>query len=184
MRLFVAVYPPIELARAWLSRVGAMGGSAAALPEHRASPEAQVHLTLRFIGERREQELDEVVESVQRSASGIGVFTLTGLGLITLPRRGPARLIAIETDTPPPLLELHRRLAVRLARKARKDGGDRFTPHVTLARLREESRGYRLAVPLEGEEERRGFEVREIALMRSVLHATGAEHREVVRVGV
>ncbi|MCA9288130.1 MAG: RNA 2',3'-cyclic phosphodiesterase [Phycisphaerales bacterium] len=174
LRLFVSIDPPPECVAALLSAADEIEG----LPERRPTPPEHVHLTLQFIGDRAERELDETVESIRRSAGGIGPFALRTERLITLPRRGPARLIAAETDSPAPLLELQRRLAHRLARRTRQDAGDRFTPHMTLARFRGEARGVRIDAPLAAPIE---FDVREIVLKRSVLHPNGAEHRVVER---
>lgn len=184
MRLFVALYPPPDVAQAMLALLSDAEHAAGPLPTHRATPVSQVHMTLQFIGERREQDVDDVIESVRRSASGIGSFTLTPTRLITLPEQGPPRLIALQTDAPPPLLELQRRLATRLARKTRKQAGDRFVPHFTLARFTEDATGLGPNVPMDASPNAGAVDVGEIVLMRSVLHAAGAEHREVARVSV
>jgi 2'-5' RNA ligase len=174
-RLFVAAYPPPALARAALERIGSLG-----LPEHRATPGEQVHLTLQFIGDTDPRELDAVRESVARSASGLAAFELTPARLITLPKRGPSRLVALETDAPPGVLELHRRLAHRLASETRKDAADRFLPHLTLCRFRRPARGVRVDEGVELDP----FVVPEIRLMRSVLRPEGAEHRVVEAFGL
>ena len=176
LRLFVAIYPPAEVAEALLASVREHE-----LDDHRMTPAEQVHLTLQFIGERGKKELDDVIESVERSASGIGAFELTPLRLITLPERGRPRLIAAETDAPAGLMELQRRLAQRLARSPRGKPGDRFTPHLTLCRFAKHGRHERVGAELELV----SFGVSEIKLMRSVLLPERAQHREVraVRLG-
>ena len=110
LRLFVAIYPPPELSQQLIETVKQMD-----LPAHRLTPEAQVHMTVQFIGDTPARELDATVESVMRAASGLTAFDLTPMELIALPERGPARLIAAQTDSPPQLMELQRRLASRLA---------------------------------------------------------------------
>jgi 2'-5' RNA ligase len=179
LRLFVAVYPPPERAEAMLEaarRIGERGGA----PAWRLTPLAQIHLTLQFIGDRREGELDETLESVRRSGAGIGGFVLTPRRMVTLPERPPTRLIAVETDAPAPLLELQRRLAARLARRARREAGDRFRPHLTVCRFRGDSASFVVDEAVEVG----GFEVREIVVVASVLSAGGAEHRAIERVGL
>lgn len=171
IRLFVAVYPPAEVAAAM---IGSLAGLE--LPPMRLTPHDQVHLTLQFIGERTQRELPEVHESVERSAAGLAVFALAPLRLVSLPERGPARLIACETDGPPPLLEIHRRLALRLARSPRERSGDRFLPHLTLARFSSPSQ-VRVALPVEVPE----FAVTSISLRRSILKPGGAVHAELAR---
>lgn len=168
LRLFVAIYPPPEFAGSALALLEGID----ALPPHRASPADQVHLTAQFIGETDPRRLDAVRESVARAASGLGPCAVYAERLIALPRRGLARLVALETDAPPPLIELHRRLASRLARKPRKDASDRFVPHLTLCRFRAPTPGFRLDRPAPIG----GFKVHEVRLMRSLLRPEGAEH--------
>jgi 2'-5' RNA ligase len=168
LRLFVGIYPTPEFAASALALLDGIGE----LPPRRASPAAQIHLTAQFIGETDPRRLEAVRESVARAASGLGSFSITVERLITLPRRGPARLVAVETDAPPPLVELHRRLVSRLARKPRKEASDRFVPHLTLCRFRAPTPGLRFERPAPIG----GFEVREVRLMRSLLRPEGAEH--------
>ena len=169
MRLFVALYPPAEVAEALLAVTAGLD-----LPPHRLVPAGQVHVTVQFIGERDPRELDDIAESVRRSAAGLGPFTLTPQRLITLPTRGPRRLVAAETDAPAPLPELKQRLVTRLA-KPGKRGSRGFLPHLTLLRFRRPAPGASVppAVP-----DATAFRVDRVALMRSTLHPSGARHEE------
>lgn len=174
LRLFVAAHPPPEFACALLEALAPLG-----LPAHRAVPAAQIHLTLQFIGDTPAKRLPDVVESVERSCSGLEAFTLTPLRLIALPQTGPARLIAVETDAPAALLELHRRLAHRLAKNARERPGDKFLPHLTLCRFTVPGPApASLPAPLSIG----AFQVSHATLLRSVLLPEGAEHRPVTRI--
>jgi RNA 2',3'-cyclic 3'-phosphodiesterase len=174
LRLFVAVHPPRELAEAWLRLVGGLGPPP--LPPHRLTPVEQIHLTMQFIGDTPAKRLDATTESVERATAGVAAFPLTPERLIVLPERGPARLIAMETDAPPSLLELQRRLAVRLATNVRSDApGRTFRPHLTLCRFRSPSRYILPSVEVEPA----SFEVERIVLMRSTLSPQGAMHHEV-----
>lgn len=149
------------------------------LPPHRATPLRQVHLTALFVGDTRSDELPGVEESVRRAVSGIGSFDLTPRKLISLPAHGPARLIAVETDAPPRLLEIHRRLASRLARRPAERDPDGFRPHLTLCRFAGSgARGFSLdetvVMP--------AFPAGRVDLVESVLHSTGAEYRTLLSV--
>ncbi|MHC4107172.1 MAG: RNA 2',3'-cyclic phosphodiesterase [Planctomycetota bacterium] len=170
LRLFVAIYPPPELARAMLDALNDLE-----LPEHRLTPVEQVHLTLQFIGNVPQQDLESTVESIEHATGGLAAFEMTPKTLIALPMRGPARLVAAETDAHATLLEIQRRLATRLARRPRHNAGDRFRPHLTLCRFKKPSRIARadraLSLP--------GFAVTRVVLMRSTLTQRGAEHAEV-----
>lgn len=169
-RLFVAAYPPRALVEAWLRTL-----SRTPLPEHRAVPIDQVHLTLQFIGDTPAKELDAVIESVDRSCAGLRQCTLTPREWIALPERGPARLVALETDAPPTLLELQRRLTRRLAMNVRANPSKGFLPHLTLCRFRSPTR---LNAPLPELDPSTSvpFDVSQVVLMRSMLRPEGAEH--------
>ncbi len=170
LRLFVAIYPPSDLSGRLLGSLQAHD-----LPEHRSVPADQVHMTLHFIGDVPAKQLDATIESVQRATSGISVFDLTVRRLITLGQRGSARLVAAETDRPPQLLEIHRRLVTRLARSPRRNPADRFRPHLTLCRFKKPVMGVQLHSPLDVEP----FRVQQVVLMKSTLRPDGAQHHEV-----
>lgn len=172
LRLFVAIYPPEDARRALLREVRKLSP-----PKHRETPLDQVHMTLQFIGETPRRDLDSVQESFERSAAGLPGFTLTPTRLITLPHRGHPRLIAAETDSPPALLEMQRRLVSRLARNPRASKSDRFTPHLTLCRFT----GSAHATPVDHPLGAPPFPVDHIRLVRSILWQEGAVHTEVSR---
>lgn len=170
MRLFVALYPPEDARRAALRALQKLDPPPDA--RHRACPLEQVHMTVHFIGDTAERELDRTLESVQRSAAGLAPFDLAPLRLVTLPERGRPRLIALETDAPPTLLEIQRRLVQRLARSPRARTGDRFRPHLTLCRFTASANPRPVDAPVSLP----AFRISELVLMRSILRPTGAEH--------
>jgi RNA 2',3'-cyclic 3'-phosphodiesterase len=172
LRLFVAAYPPAEVARALLDQLAAMS-----LKDIRLSPLEQVHLTLQFIGDTEVRDLPAVKESVDRAAAGLSTASVEVPGLISLPERGRARLVAAELEAHPALLELHRRLARRLAKNARERSSDRFLPHMTLGRFPSGS-GDRVEAPVSIPLR---FEVSDAVLVQSILRPQGAEHRPVAR---
>lgn len=172
-RLFVALYPPPETARRALSLLATRP-----LPNHRATREDQLHLTLFFVGDTDPRQLNETIESVRRSASGIGPITLTPRALVSLPEHAPPRLLALETDSPPNLLELQRRLSHRLSRRPHR-ADERFLPHFTLCRYATPGgEAVHDAVSIAA------FAVERIALVESVLRPAGAEHRVVESVSL
>lgn len=171
LRLFVAIHPPGATVHAMFA---AMEKLSSPLPPHRVTPAGQVHLTVQFIGDTPAKDVDATIESVERSAAGLNTFALTPRRLITLPQGGPARLVAMETDSPATLLELHRRLVARLARPAKGRRGHEFVPHLTMCRFTSPTNEAKVdqAVKIEP------FPVTRITLMRSVLAPEGAVHHE------
>lgn len=172
LRLFVAVYPPIETARAMLAFVRELK-----LNDCRQTHASNVHLTLQFIGDTPTKDLDGVTESVERSCSGLAPFELKPERLISLPKRCP-RLFAVQTSAPPALLEIQRRLARRLAQHARAKPGDRFLPHLTVARSQKGAHPPETDQPISLDP----FVVDEILVMRSILDPSGARHECIVSV--
>jgi len=171
LRLFVAAYPSHESARAMLKALEKLSA-----PPHKVTPREQVHLTIQFIGDVPVRDLEATTESVQRAASGLERFMLQPRRLISLPERGPARLIAAETDAPASLMELQRRLAIRLASHVREKDDRPYRPHLTLCRFRAPVMRFTLEEVVDIE----GSEVSRIVLMRSALSPTGAQHHEVM----
>lgn len=171
LRLFAAIYPPPSRSQAMLDLLPPLQ-----LPPHRATPPDQLHMTVQFIGDTPSAELDATIESVQRAVAGLKPFDLAPSHLIALPERGPARLVAVETNLHPTLMEIHRRLVTRLARTVRARDAERFRPHLTLCRFRSPSRGVRLEQDLSLPP----FTVDRVRLMRSTLDSQGAIHHEVI----
>ena len=168
LRLFVALYPPPEVAASLLAALTPL-----TLPDHRVTPADHVHLTLMFIGDRRAKELREVRESVERSASGLGAFELTPQRLITIPtpsQGGPPRLVAATTSSPPALLEIQRRLATRLARPDERHKA--YLPHITLCRYAHEATSDPIDQPITIAP----FRVDRVQLMSSFITRAGAKH--------
>lgn len=173
LRLFVALYPPADISRALLQALESLP-----LPPARKTSLSNIHLTLQFVGDVPARALEPTKESVIRSAAGLTAFRLTPRRLVSLPLRAHPRLIAAETDSPAPLLELQRRLAHRLASNSREKPGDRFLPHFTLCRFVPGPRPQEIDHPID----LTPFEVTEIVLMRSTLHPSGAEHHPLLQV--
>lgn len=167
MRCFVAILPPVEVR---VALAGVLDGRA--LPRGRGVPAENLHLTLVFIGDVHAKALRDVKESVERSASGVGAFTLRVNGLVTIPTPedgGPPRLIAARTDAPAGLLEAQRRLVTRLARPKKNGRFTRFLPHVTLYRYAHGASSDAFDDPLDGP----SFTVDRIVLMESRQTAAG-----------
>lgn len=169
MRLFVSIDPPADIADQ-LARITALAG----WPGARATAADHIHLTAHFIGEVGARDLERTLESVDRAAAGLGSFTITLNRLSPLPDAEAPRLVAAIADRPPPLMELHRRLVHRLARRPRE--GDRFDPHLTLARFPQPPGPL---PPLPALPAGLSFRVEHAAVKQSVLHPSGAEHRTI-----
>ncbi len=181
LRLFVAIYPPPEQAMA-------LRAVAAPLirPVDRLVPVEQVHLTLVFLGPVARREVKGVLESMGRArvgVSGTGGLAMRPRGLVRLPQRGPARVLAATTDLPSGLAEVQKRLAQRLTLPRRGSKTETFLPHLTLARFDQQSTPP--TDPLPGLPEaivRSPIVPEHMCLMRSVQTSAGTRHEELGRV--
>lgn len=170
LRIFVAVYPPPDAASSLVHTFNEQGlqGVRTVQPDH-------VHMTVQFIGDTARSELERVQESVARSVSGLEPALLVCRRIASSPSRRP-HLAAALFEPNPTISELHRRLAIRLARP-RARGERAFAPHMTLARYKAGVH-HALAVALPAPV---SFRVHEAVLVSSVLRPGGAEHAPLER---
>lgn len=127
MRLFVALDLP-ETVKAQLALI------ACGLPGARWEQTAQLHLTLRFIGEADGGELKEIRACLAAVCCQPFPLQLKGIGFFP-PRQEPHTLWA-GLEKSEPLLRLHKKIESVLAAVGFPPEQRKFAPHVTLARLR------------------------------------------------
>jgi len=99
-----------------------------------------LHLTLAFLGDVPDAKLTTLNEEIAHAIQEFSPFQMTARGLGAFPSAARAQTVWIDLETAGPLLPL-RAAVVEATRKAGcppKD--DRFTPHVTIARARRDSR--------------------------------------------
>ncbi len=128
-RLFTAIEVPKEIGMMLSGLRGGIHGARWITPEN-------YHLTLRFIGdidERTANEVAGVLDFVERPS-----FSLTLTGLDQFGGKKPRALFA-SVQPSPVLIELQAEQERMMQRIGLPPEGRRFTPHVTLARLRDAS---------------------------------------------
>lgn len=133
-RLFVA----LELPEGMRAAIEAWGATALADPALRRVAPESLHITLAFLGYRPEKEIDRIAATVRESSAPAPWIEL--LDPEPRPRRGRARLFALPVLSPgAEILQagLQHNLVEAGQHEAEKRG---FWPHVTLARVRPESR--------------------------------------------
>lgn len=143
VRMFVALDLP-EMVR---EDVAAWGERALADPAlRRVSPES-LHITLAFLGNRPEEDVERIAEAIEEAADRPVLLELGGP--VGRPARGRPRLIALPVlHGPVPGLE------ERLSEILRSEGLYKhqkrpFWPHLTVARVRAEGRGSRRPMGVE-----------------------------------
>lgn len=136
-RLFIAVMLPDE-ARARLARMARL------LEAHHAilrpvRPEA-LHVTLRFLGEQTVEHERLAAEACAAAAAGVTAFPLSIGGFGAFPNERRPRVVwlglRVGADS---LIALHRRVQDELIRRRVVLEREELVPHLTLARVRQES---------------------------------------------
>ncbi len=171
MRLFVGLTLPSHIRRS-------LGSLCSGLPGARWVDEANLHMTIRFIGEVDGPAAEDL--SAELAAVRAPGFDLAfdGLGSFASGRR--VRAVWAAAEPVPALLHLHHKIEAAVAGAGFEPEHRKFKPHVTLARLNKgspgrvgeylESRGGFSAAP---------FPVRAFTLFRSHLGSAGAQYAEV-----
>jgi 2'-5' RNA ligase len=129
IRLFTGLEIPPDLAESLATLRGGLPGA-------RWIDSENYHLTLRFIGdidERLAQEIAALLRQVRRPQ-----FDLRFDGLTSFGGRKPRAIVAA-AEPVAPLMELQAEHERLLQRVGLEPEGRKFTPHVTLARLRDSS---------------------------------------------
>ena len=169
IRLFVAIALPAAV-RAALARLQCgVAGARWVVPEN-------LHLSLRFIGEVDGETAQDVVDALERVDGVPFELSLGGVGHFGDRRR--ARVLWAGVRKSEPLAALRARVERALARAGLAPEGRRFSPHVTLARLKGvpvRELGPYLAAnePFRTE----AFPVTGLVLFSSHLGHTGAQYR-------
>ena len=167
-RLFVAIDLPEEVKRG-------VAGITGNLPGARWVPGNQLHLTLRFIGEADEA-LFQAIKTILTGVRGAS-FSLALKGVGHFPPGKYPRVLWVGMEQSGPLLELQHAVESALAAAGIAPDERRFSPHITLARLKETP-----AAAVAACEERFGafraepFPVEEFHLYSSTLTREGAIH--------
>jgi RNA 2',3'-cyclic 3'-phosphodiesterase len=168
-RLFIALALPDAVLRSLEPFARGLGDVRWLTPD-------QQHLTLRFIGEVDQGRLDEVAEALAL-VDGVPLeLRLEGLG--HFPPRGEPRVLWVGVARNPALASLKRRIDRALAAVGVAPEGRKFTPHVSIARLRGPLSQDRLATWLMRHSLYRSetFPVSDFHLFSSWLKPYGAEY--------
>ncbi|HJQ71651.1 MAG TPA: RNA 2',3'-cyclic phosphodiesterase [Blastocatellia bacterium] len=137
---------------------------------------SNIHLTIKFLGDVMPSRLDRVRQATERSVISITPFEIEvgGAGCFPSPR-SPRVLWVGLAAIPDPLKQLHEKLEAELFREGFPRESKRFSPHLTIGRVRDPRNGSRLAEELQARGfEREKFQAREIIVMKSELNPSGS----------
>jgi 2'-5' RNA ligase len=167
-RLFVAIDPPFGIREH-------LGALCCGLPGARWVEPEQLHLTLRFIGDVDGSVLNRVQDTLAEVRAGAFSLRLEGIGFF--PPRGSPRVVWVGIMKNEQLLHLHNRIETVLVRAGLAPEDRKYSPHITLARLKN-TPASRIGAYLaqHGLFITEEFQVNEFLLYSSVLNSRGARH--------
>jgi 2'-5' RNA ligase len=178
VRCFVAIELPAEV-KTGLRDIQAKLKSGSQAPVKWVDPEG-VHLTLKFLGGVDAAQIDPITAAMKEAARGVSPFSLKVEGLGAFPNLRRVQVVWVgvsgEVDR---LADLQQRLESNLAELGFAPEKRRFTPHLTLARVRDqaslaEREGLGQLIAATKFEAATAFPVAELSLMRSQLTREGA----------
>ena len=168
-----------------------LAGARSLLPELRGLrwiPEAQLHFTLKFLGDVDEDRIGDARAATLAAARGSGPpfrLALGGLGLF--PPRGPARVVwAGCRDGTEALVALAAAVDEAFASAGFPTEPRPFSAHLTIARVRDLDAGRRLSrfLPSVPEEPFGAVTVSSLVLFRSDLAPRGPDYTELLRAAI
>jgi len=168
-RLFIAVDLPDGLREN-------LASMSFGIPGARWVPPEQLHLTVRFIGEvdgSLYRDIKDVLDQIHFTSFRL---QLKGVGYFP-PRRAP-RVLWVGVEKSGELLQLKKKIDATLLRLKLEPEGRKFSPHITLARLKN-SPVQKIANFLAGNGlfRQEPFQVEDFKLYSSILSTKGAYHK-------
>ena len=157
----------------------------AAVPHAKASwgREANLHLTLKFLGEIPQTSVSDFSQAASRVVVDATPFSIQLEETGAFPSHGQARVLWLGINDPSgKLVDLHGRLETESANSGFAKETRPFHPHLTIARLRQPDRARALAVAHKQMEfESVQIDVTELVVIRSELSSDGSKYTIVSR---
>jgi 2'-5' RNA ligase len=125
LRLFVGLSLPKEVRKILLSRMGGV-------PDARWQDDRQLHLTLRFLGNVKENQATDIDLALRGLPFEPFELQLEGTGLFGTLRK--PRMIWAGVDPIAPLVAIQRKIEAVVTRAGLPTETRKYTPHITMAR--------------------------------------------------
>lgn len=134
LRTFAALVPPADV----IDHLDSfLDSRRSAEPDWRWTRPEHFHITLAFMADAREPDLDEYDDHLVLALDGISAPEVALAGAVTFPNPAEARVLAVGAKSGDDVLQ---RIATKARNAAVASGieveGDRFRPHLTVARTR------------------------------------------------
>ncbi len=164
-RLFIGIDPPALIKDQLLLLQGAVSAA-------RWQTRAQLHLTLRFIGEVDRHQAQDVSAAMHSLSHPALALSLSGAGLFD--KNGKVHTLYVGVSPEAQLKTLHNKVDQALVRVGIAPEKKAYLPHITLARLNHHRADLASFMALQGGVASAPFEVTDICLYESTLTRDGA----------
>jgi len=143
----------------------------------------KLHLTLKFLGDANDEQIEKLTVSIEKIAAEISSFALRVSGVGIFPSARNARILWLGLiDESKSLLKLNELLESECERIGFPREKRSFKPHLTVARLREPAKSVELVkTHLQSDFPRVGFGVEEIIIYQSRLLPRGSLYTPLVK---
>jgi len=135
MRIFIAIEIPQNI-RVKITEITDYLQSKTSPTAVKWSEYENLHLTIKFIGETKQEKIEEITKVLSQSLAHQAPFSLEIGGLGMYPNNTNPRVIWLGVTGGEPLIAMHNILDQNLARLGIQREGRPFSPHLTIARLR------------------------------------------------
>ncbi|HKT75837.1 MAG TPA: RNA 2',3'-cyclic phosphodiesterase [Sphingobium sp.] len=170
-RLFIAVRPPEEIRHQLLALMGGVAGA-------RWQDDAQLHLTLRFVGEVDSHRADDLADALSMIRFDPFPIALAGLGRFE--RKGHVDTLWASVQPRDRLAQLHRKVDRACVSVGLPADERAYLPHITLARLNRGAGSTEAFMARHAGLASAPFLVDSFALFESRLSPSGAHYHMVV----
>jgi len=180
-RIFVAVDISEEVRRKVAEYIANLRADTPAKVASYTHPE-KLHLTLRFIGNCPDEELPDVINAARSAAESLKPFSLKITGTGVFPNKRKARVLWLGVDGETDQMVKAVSIFDRLYNLERQPNHEVFSPHLTIARIKDRAKGRELVdLHLNSNFGPAAFEVSEIVVYESSLLSTGSVYSVVSR---
>lgn len=171
-RLFVAIRPPREARAALLALMEGVHHA-------RWQSDAQLHLTLRFIGEVDRRTAEDIAAALETVRDQPFAVSLDGLGVFD--RKGRIDTLWAGVRPHEALARLHRKIDHALVRAGLPPEGRAYLPHITIARFGRQAGATGDYMATHGGLSGPAWQVSDFRLYESHLGHDGAHYESVAR---
>jgi len=98
---------------------------------------ANMHITLKFLGDISEDKVPAIQDAMKNATSGIKPFTMRMKGSGAFPNLGRISVVWAGMEGAEPMIEIARKLEAGLIPLSFEQEKRKFSPHVTVARVRD-----------------------------------------------